>query len=199
MRIPKSSIKFITNLHKLISEEEKKYDKSVNWIEKEGKKGFNILNLREFHERCILNLITLSYDHRSLFRQLNNYGFKQIKEFWYHSDNLFFKESKDLKSIKRCSTKKIKKENKITQTNSLPLSKKRKRKVDSNHNSSNKKENKATQTDSYHNIDIYKNNNYDIIRHTEDFLANEKFHRIDFDEYIEEDFLSCFSFLEGIY
>jgi hypothetical protein len=185
----KSSIKFITNLHKLISEEEKKYDKSVNWIEKKGKKGFNILNLRKFHERCILNLITLSYDHRSLFRQLNNYGFKQIKEFWYHSENQFFKDSNNLKSIKRCCKKKIIKVNKAIQTTSIFT---RKRKNYYNQKSEKKKvrkKNKNVQTDSYF-------SNYDIIRHTQDFLANEEFNNINFD-YIQED-SSCFNFLTGL-
>jgi len=190
MKIPKSRIKFIINLHKLISEEEKRYNKSVNWIEKEDKKGFSILNLRKFHERCILNLITLSYDQKSLFRQLNNYGFKQIKDFWYHSENLFFKDSNNLKSIKICRKKKIIKVNKATQTTPNCLSK---RKINYNQNYKNKrvkKKNKMIQTDSYF-------NNYDIIRHTEDFLANEEFNKINFD-YIQEDYSSCLDFLTDL-
>ena len=202
MKIPKSSIKFLTNLHKLISEEEKKYDKSVDWIEKNGKKGFIILNLREFHERCILNLVTISYNHKSLFRQLHNYGFKQIKGFWYHNKNLFFKDSNNFKNIKRSYWKKIKKENKIIQTSANCLSEKKKgvkRKTDSNKNSKSKKvkkEDKIVQTESFYNYD--KRDNCIIMKLTQDFLVGEEFDRLDFD-FIEEDFSSCFEFLSDLY
>ena len=199
MKIPISKIKFLKNLHKLISDEEKKYDNSVNWIEKDGKKGFIILNLREFHERCILNFVTISYNHKSLFRQFHNYGFKQIKGFWYHNKNLFFKDSNNFKNIKRSYWKK--KEKKITQTSDNCLSGKKgvKRKTDSIQNSKSKKvkkKNKIVQPYPYYNYD--RNDNYSIMKLTQDFLVSEEFDRLDFD-YIEEDFSSCFEFLNGLH
>ena len=43
-----------------------------------------IINLGDFHEKCITNKITNSINFKSLFRQLNNYGFKYNNGFCYH-------------------------------------------------------------------------------------------------------------------
>lgn len=204
MSNPRSSKKFIHNLHKFICSEEEKYDKSVKWIQKDDKKGFCILNLRDFHERCILNLITLSYDHKSLFRQFHNYKFRQSNGFWYHLDNKFFRDSDllILSNLKRTPKSKQKQEKENLQKDNKQSKVKRcKRKQIIPDSSINKKRKKNASTQTEDVILEKSSANNSIIEATEDFICNEAFNRINFDNefgFIEEDFSSCFSFLDGV-
>lgn len=91
---------FIKRLHKLISQEDKKLCKSVIWDNFGDKNGFIIINLKDFHEKCITNKITNSINLKSLFRQLNNYGFKYADGFCYHPSGYFIKNSQSLKKIR---------------------------------------------------------------------------------------------------
>ena len=96
----KNRSNFIINLYNLICRDIKNSELSVMWYNKCNKYGFYVLNIRLFHERCILNFITKSYNHKYLFRQFNNYGFKCEGNFWYHSEENFYKDFKSFDNIK---------------------------------------------------------------------------------------------------
>jgi len=91
---------FIKRLHKLITKENNSFYNCVIWDNIGNKNGFMIINLKDFHEKCITNKITNSINLKSLFRQLNNYGFKYADGFCYHPSGYFIKNSQNLKKIR---------------------------------------------------------------------------------------------------
>ena len=114
MNFKRKHYNFIQKLHNLICNNELMKDKIVIWDNQGRKIGFTIINSYKFHKICKEKMITKSKNFKSLFRQLNNYGFKYADGFCYHPSSNFFKDSKYLKKIVYKEHKKevIKKEKK---------------------------------------------------------------------------------------
>ena len=91
---------FVKKLYVFINTEDSEIFRSVKWDKQKDKLGFSIIDNYTFHKKCLKNNITKSNNYKSLYRQLNNYGFKYSHGFWHHYKNYFFKNSKFLNKIK---------------------------------------------------------------------------------------------------
>ena len=149
---------FVKKLYSLINDEENNIFKCVTWNKYKKNTGFSIIDNYSFHKKCIEKNVTRSNNIKSLFRQLNNYGFRYIHGFWYHNKNYFYKNSTYLNKIKykeylKIKSEKILKKRKISETNNQ---------IQSGFSS------------------YYKDNNT-ILDATKNFICDELFNSIEFD------------------
>jgi hypothetical protein len=152
---------FIKRLYQLVTLEDNSLNNCVIWDNVGNKNGFMIINLGDFHEKCITNKITNSINFKSLFRQLNNYGFKYNNGFCYHPSGYFKKNSTNLKKIRYKDHVKLEKKIK-------------------------KKEGTENSKDVRYSII---NKNSDILLMTEEFLIDEMFKNIEL-PLMQDDFIS---------
>ena len=149
---------FVKKLYSLINDEEDNIFKCVIWNKYKKNIGFSIIDNYSFHKKCIEKKVTRSNNIKSLFRQLNNYGFRYIHGFWYHKKNYFYKNSTYLNKIKYKEYLKIKSEKLLKEQNTVETSKQ----IQSGFSS------------------YYKDNNT-ILDATKNFICDELFNSIEFD------------------